>query len=69
MDSINLEINGEPREIPPVGNVRELLELLGIAESRVAVEVNRKIVRRFDWERTPICDRDRVEIVQFVGGG
>ena len=69
METMMLEINGEAREIPPVSNVRELLDILGIAGTRVAVEVNRKIVRRTDWERSPICDRDRVEIVQFVGGG
>ena len=66
---MKLEINGESREISPVSNVRELLVLLGIPEGRVAVEVNRKIVRRADWENTEISDRDRVEIVQFVGGG
>jgi thiamine biosynthesis protein ThiS len=69
MESIHLEINGEPREIPPVSNVRELLQVLGVAEGRVAVEVNRKIVRRGDWANTPVADRDHVEIVQFVGGG
>jgi len=69
MAGMKLEINGELREISPVSNVRELLLLLGIVEGRVAVEVNRKIIRRADWESTPISDLDRVEIVQFVGGG
>ncbi len=69
MDSMMLEINGETRTISPVANVRELLQQLGIAEGRVAVEVNRKIIRRADWETTTLSDRDRVEIVQFVGGG
>ncbi len=69
MEKMTLEINGEAREIPPVSNVRELLNVLGIAGTRVAVEVNRKIVRRADWEHSPVFDRDRVEIVQFVGGG
>ncbi len=69
MEKIMLEINGEAREIPPVSTVRELLDFLGIAQGHVAVEVNRKIVRRTEWERSPICDRDHVEIVQFVGGG
>ena len=69
MGSMTLEINGDARTISPVANVRELLQLLGIAEGRVAVEVNRKIIRKGDWETTAISDRDRVEIVQFVGGG
>lgn len=69
MNKITLEINGESREISWVSNVQELLDLLGITENRVAVELNRKIVRRGDWQNTSISDRDRVEIVQFVGGG
>jgi sulfur carrier protein len=69
MDNMRLEINGESREISPISNVRELLQLLGIVEGRVAVEVNRKIIRRADWESTPISSLDKVEIVQFVGGG
>jgi thiamine biosynthesis protein ThiS len=69
MNTITLEINGETRQIPPVSNVVQLLDVLGISGSRVAVEINRKIIRRGEWERTPISNLDRVEIVQFVGGG
>ena len=69
MESMILEINGETRTISPVSNVQELLQLLGIAEGRVAVEVNRKIIGRGDWEKTAVSNLDRVEIVQFVGGG
>jgi thiamine biosynthesis protein ThiS len=69
LESMILEINGETRTISPVSNVRELLQLLGVAEGRVAVELNRKIIRQGDWEKTAISNRDRVEIVQFVGGG
>jgi len=69
MENIKLEINGELREISPVSNVSELLQLLGISGSHVAVELNRTIIRRRDWETTPISNHDRVEIVQFVGGG
>ncbi len=69
MATITLEINGEFREIAPVSNVRKLLQYLGVAEEQVAVEVNRKIIRRGDWDRTPISNGDRVEIVQFAGGG
>jgi sulfur carrier protein len=69
MENMTLVINGENRTISPVANVRELLRFLGISEDRVAVELNRKIVRRNDWEKTSVSNQDRVEIVQFVGGG
>lgn len=69
MENMTLEINGETRTISPVSNVQELLLLLGIDGIHVAVEVNRKIVRRKEWDNTRLSNMDRVEIVQFVGGG
>ena len=69
METMTLEVNGEMREVPHVASVRELLQFLGIAGERVAVEINRMIIRRAEWDNTPVADGDRVEIVQFVGGG
>lgn len=69
MENLTLEINGETRAIAAVSNVRELLEVLGIPGIHVAVELNRKIIRRGEWEQTRVSNGDRVEIVQFVGGG
>ena len=69
MNKITLEINGETREVPVVAGARELLQFIGIAEDRVALEINHKIIRRADWDSTSISDGDHVEIVQFVGGG
>ncbi len=66
---MTLTINGEAREIASVKTVRELLELLGISGSHVALELNGQIIRRRDWEQTSVANLDRVEIVQFVGGG
>jgi len=55
--------------MPAVSNVSELVRLLEIGEEGIAVELNKNIIRRRDWGETPVCDGDRVEIVQFVGGG
>ncbi len=69
MEYMTLEINGEVHSLPPVSNLRDLLARLGIGEDRIAVEVNRCIIRRKEWESFRLNDRDRIEIVQFVGGG
>ncbi|MCC6624779.1 MAG: sulfur carrier protein ThiS [Deltaproteobacteria bacterium] len=67
---MKLTINGEAREVPDeVGTVLGLLSHLGLADTRVAVEVNGAIVRRASWEGAPVADGDVVEVVQFVGGG
>ncbi len=68
-NTLTLLINGEPRALPALANVQELVCHLGISQDRIAVELNRRIVRRADWTATPLQDRDRIEIVQFVGGG
>jgi sulfur carrier protein len=69
MNEMRIEINGEMRTFSAVSNVTELLRTLGILDKQVAVELNRKIIRRSEWESTPMSDMDRIEIVQFVGGG
>jgi thiamine biosynthesis protein ThiS len=62
-------LNGEAREVPLQISLQELLRLLELKEDRVAVELNRGIVRRDRWPETLLRDQDRLEIVQFVGGG
>jgi thiamine biosynthesis protein ThiS len=66
---MKLEINGEMRCVKASATVRELLENLEIKPGRVAVELNRRIVKRQDWDRAALQELDKIEIVQFVGGG
>lgn len=66
---MKLHLNGEEREFPAPLTLAGLLELLGAAPERVAVELNRSIVRRAEWDATELRDGDRLEIVHFVGGG
>ena len=62
-------INGEKREIEGNLNLRELLGKFDLPSERVAVELNKEVVRRKDWESIEIKDADKIEIVHFVGGG
>ena len=62
-------LNGENREEVPDITVLALLERLGVAPGRVAVELNGDVLRRVDFGRRTLRDGDRVEFVQFVGGG
>ena len=49
--------------------ISELIDELGLKAERLAVEVNRRIVRRAEWPSTTLREGDKVEIVHFVGGG
>ena len=62
-------INGEPREVPAETTLETLVRLLDLKEDRVAIELNLAIVKRDRWPDTLLRDHDRLEIVQFVGGG
>jgi thiamine biosynthesis protein ThiS len=66
---IVIEVNGERREVPGGLTVLGLLEQLGVDPARVAVELDRLIVRKAAWPDTPVREGARVEVVQFVGGG
>lgn len=68
-NQIAIVVNGEPRLAPSGLTVDSLLAYLGIEHDRVAVELDRRIVRQPDWKSHPVVDGSELEIVQFVGGG
>jgi len=65
---MNLTINGE-NQIATAETLGALVAHLGMKTDRVAIELNREIVPRDQWPQTPLHEGDRLEIVQFVGGG
>jgi sulfur carrier protein len=66
---IQIVVNGQVRNVPEGQSLTQLLSWLEIAAERVALELNREIVRRPDWDRTTVASGAMLEIVQFVGGG
>lgn len=67
--SLFITLNGEPYELDGPLSIADLLTKLSIDSRRVAVEHNYTIVKRQLFADTQISDGDRVEIVNFVGGG
>jgi thiamine biosynthesis protein ThiS len=66
---MKLVINGEERSFDDGLTLAALVEQLGVKADRIAVELNRDIVRRDDWAGTTLRNGDRLEVVHFVGGG
>lgn len=62
-------VNGDARELSSATSVQGLLLLLGLEPTKIAVERNLEIVPKSQYGETVLCDGDRIEIVQFVGGG
>ena len=67
--SIGIVVNGQPHASPEGQTILELLEQLQIDPARVAIELDRRIVKQPHWRETVLAPGAQVEIVQFVGGG
>jgi sulfur carrier protein len=64
-----ITVNGERRSFSPGATLATVVAMLGLAPERLAIELNREIVRRPLWDSTTFEAGSEIEIVQFVGGG
>ena len=62
-------VNDQATELPDAATVADLLVQLALPGTRVAVEVNRQLVRRVQHGDTRLNDGDTIEVVTLVGGG
>ncbi len=67
--SITVSINGKDRALPQSYTISALLSELNIDPLKVAVEINKKIALREEFNNISLNHGDRIEIVSFVGGG
>jgi len=65
---MNIILNGEPHETD-AGTIAELVQSLSLDTAKVAVERNLVLVPRSLHATMALQDGDRIEVVQFVGGG
>ncbi len=66
---VDIVVNGKTETIPPGLTILGLLQRLQLDPARVAVELDRRIVKQPKWGETALEAGARLEIVQFVGGG
>ena len=66
---MKIVINGQPRDEPAEITLAELIGELELEPTRVAVELNKQLVRRGEFGSTQLADGDVLEIVTLVGGG
>jgi len=66
---IEITVNGEPQRAPQGQTILGILRQLELDPERVAVELDRRIVKRPHWQETVLRTGAQLEIVQFVGGG
>jgi thiamine biosynthesis protein ThiS len=66
---LTIIVNENEIEMPEGSVISDLIKTLSLNPGRLAVELNRRIIRRANWDSTRISEGDRVEVVHFVGGG
>ncbi|MGA2268725.1 MAG: sulfur carrier protein ThiS [Bryobacteraceae bacterium] len=66
---IDIVVNGQRQTAPEGQTLLGLLRQLELDPARVAVELDRRIVKQPRWAETVLHPGARLEIVQFVGGG
>jgi len=66
---MNVIINGEKKDIKENITIYQLLTELNILDKVMAVAVNMEIVKKDNWKNYIIKENDKLELLQFVGGG
>lgn len=66
---MNIYLNGEARLVPDHCTAAQLVEELGLADKRIAMEVNREIIPRSSYVEHILQPEDNIEIVHAIGGG
>ncbi len=69
METVNITINGIEKRIEKSTTITSLLKKLGVYEKTMAVAVNMKIVKKDEWDKFTLNDGDKIEALNFVGGG
>ena len=66
---LQIQINGTMRSVQNGTNLSELIQLLALGDRKIAVEVNQEIIPQSQHDQTQLCDGDRIEIIEAIGGG
>ncbi|MEQ1866424.1 MAG: sulfur carrier protein ThiS [Micropepsaceae bacterium] len=66
---MRIQLNGQDHELTGTLSLAEFVERLGLDVRKVAVERNLEIVPRSAYAATILGEGDRLEVVNFVGGG
>ena len=67
--NVTIQLNGEAYSIEEGLRLETLLERLTLRSARIAVEVNQQVVPKASYSSVVLHRGDKVEIINFVGGG
>ena len=66
---IKIILNGKSRSLQKLTSVHDLMRSLKLSIDKVAIELNREIINKKKIKNLYLKDKDKIEIVHFIGGG
>ena len=66
---IKINLNGRPLSVPTGTTVYKVIKKIKAQPSKVAIELNRKIIKKKNISKIYLKNKDKLEIVHFIGGG
>ena len=66
---IKIILNGKPRSLKKITSIYELMRSLKISSDKVAIELNKQIINKRTIKNLYLKNKDKIEIVHFIGGG
>ena len=66
---MRITLNGQERELTNAQTLKDVIREFQQDCNRIIAELNGQIIKNPQWEKTPVHDGDRIELLSFVGGG
>ena len=66
---IKINLNGKPLTIPTGTTVFRVIKKIKVQPKKIAIELNREIINKKKIDKILLKNRDKIEIVHFIGGG
>ena len=64
-----IQLNGKKIKIYKDLNIKGLIKKYKLNEKKIAIELNGTILPKSRYDKKKLKDNDKIEIVQFIGGG
>jgi len=64
-----IQLNGSKLELTNKYSIATLLKKYKINDKKIAVELNGRIINRNKYKVIYIKNKDKIEVVHFIGGG
>ena len=66
---IKINLNGKPILLPIGTSVYKVIKKIKAQPNKVAIELNREIIKKKNISKIHLKNKDKLEIVHFIGGG